>query len=613
MTMNLASLRARSLLSPLDEHFARVLTRLGGDTRAEIALATAFLSQQVSSGHACLDLSRWTLEAADAESEEEVAQLRKALEPRAWLNALRDSPLVSDGSRASPLVLDNHQRLYLRRYWEHERAVAGAIRTRAQQIDEVHGPTLRDGLQRLFPSRSSGTDWQRLAAALAVQRRFCVISGGPGTGKTFTVVKILALLIEQAVCAGRRWPRITLLAPTGKAAMRLGEAIQHAKGDLACDGGVKDGIPDEAATIHRCLGPLGGSGIKFRHDAATPLLTDVVLVDEASMVDLALMRRLLDATPPHARVILLGDKDQLASVEAGAVLADICNRGGRHSYSHWLAEWLERVAGERIELEPDAPPHTGIWDCIAYLRQSYRYGAGSGIGRLASAINAGDARAAVEELHAAADITFLQPDASELHPAVRAQVVDGFRPFCAAVDPLEQLQELGCFRVLCAHRQGRFGVETLNRLVEDALWHEGLLRRPQRNYSGRPIMVTQNDYQVGLFNGDVGLITDAAGQKVGVFAGSDGRARRLSVSRLPPHQSVFAMSVHKSQGSEFDAVIVVLPDRLSPVVSRELLYTAVTRARRQVTVHASRAVIEAAIQRRIERASGLREALWEAP
>jgi exodeoxyribonuclease V alpha subunit len=612
------ALAAQGILSTLDHHFAHTVARLAGEQRPEVLLAAALVSHQASGGHACLDLRRWAQHAVLLDADGDPVPAPPWPDPDAWLDMLRASPLVSDGSAVAPLVLDTAGRLYLRRYWEHERRLAAAIRARVQQIDvDVDSATLRQGLARMFPApEPEGVDWQRVAAAMAVQRRFCVISGGPGTGKTFTVVKIVALLVEQALSAGRRPPRVTLLAPTGKAAARLGESIQRAKRGLACAATVKQAIPESAATIHRCLGSVRGSVTRFQHGADHPLLADVVIVDEASMVDVALMSRLLQAVPPQARVILLGDRDQLASVEAGAVLGDVCNTLRPHSHSHALAEWLQHVAGERIPLGPGAPAATGIWDCLVYLTRSYRYRADSGIGALARAINAGDSAAALAMLDGDAAVSRLEPPGEgALHPALRAAIVAGFRPFCQAPDARARLDALEHFRVLCAHRKGPQGLEMLNREVEGALATAGLLQPERRPYSGRPIIVTRNDYQIGLFNGDVGVILDTHDTErrwVAYFIGTEGTQRALSPSRLPPHETVFAMSIHKSQGSELDAVAVVLPDRLSPVLSRELLYTAVTRARHTVTIHAARAVLEETIRRRIERTSGLRDALWEA-
>ncbi len=623
MVATLEALRALGILSPLDEHFARTLGRLGGDLRGEVVLAAALASRQVSNGHVCLDLAQLTAMPVPYDEGRPVGveQVWPPLQP--WLDALRSSPLVGCGRALTPLVLDDHGRLYLRRYWEHETCLAGALRGRATQTDaSLDGPWLRRTLDRLFaadgsPAENGGEpDWQRIAALLALQRRFCVISGGPGTGKTFTVVKILALLVEQALHAGTRVPRMTLVAPTGKAAARLSESIGAAKGRLRCDDNVRDAIPEAAATIHRCLGSINGSSTNFRHHVDNPLVTDVVLVDEASMVDLGLMSRLVAAVPRPARLILLGDKDQLASVEAGAVLGDICNTGAAGHYSHALVEQVAALTGDQLPLSADAPPDTGIWDCIVQLTRSYRYGPDSGIGRLARAINVGDGPGALAILDCGdyPDVTRVDPSpGAELGAPLRTAAIRGFGPCLRARQPLDQLRALEQFRVLCAHRRGPEGVELINRQLETALADADLITPDSPMYRGRLVMVTRNDYLLDLFNGDVGIIAndpEQPGGTLAMFLGHQGAIRMLSPSRLPPHETVFAMSVHKSQGSEFDEVAVLLPHRPSPVVSRELLYTAVTRARRRVAIHAGREQIEQAIVHRIERASGLRDMLW---
>lgn len=622
MTVTIEALRTAGVLSALDQHVARAVGRIGGEAREEVLLAVALASRQVGNGHVCLDLPR--VAAMPILSAEEGQPLVEQPWPGldVWLAALRSSPLVGDGSTITPLVLDPAGRLYLRRYWEHEANLADALRARATHVHTtVNGSWVRATLDRLFPRAlpAGEPDWQRLAALVALLRRFSVISGGPGTGKTFTVVKILALLLEAAQRTDRGRLRITLVAPTGKAAARLAESIRTAKGSLPCGEAIRTAIPDEAATIHRVLGSINGSSTNFRHHAENPLATDVVLVDEASMVDLGLMRRLVAAVPARARLILLGDQDQLASVEAGAVLGDICNTGAARSYSRELVEQVAQLSGDHLPPSPQAPLQTGIWDCIVQLTRSYRYGPESGIGTLARAINAGDVDTALAILESPdyREVTRVEPVPSDdLGEPLRSAVIRGFGAYLTAGTPLAQLRELERFRVLCAHRRGPSGVDQVNRQIEAALADAELIRPQRSTYVGRPVMVTRNDYQLGLFNGDVGILGDdpaRPGGSFALFAGSEDSVRRFSPSRLPPHETVFAMSIHKSQGSEFDAVAVLLPETVSPVVSRELLYTAVTRARRAVTIHASREVVAHAIERRIERASGLRDALWGQP
>ncbi len=623
----LDELRQADLISALDLGLARTLTRIAGEPDPLVALGIAAASRQVSRGHTCALLSELA-EAPIVRDDDATDDAPRWPAITAWRAALTQSPVVGapDSAPLTPLLLKG-DRLYLRRYWAHERALAAALSERVQGIiPDIDGPLLSAGLDRLFGPLSDTPDLQRVGALLAVLRRFCVISGGPGTGKTSTVVKLLALLIEQAQAADRPSPTIVLVAPTGKAAARLAESIVRARSSLDCAESVRSAIPDTASTIHRQLGSFGGSVTRLRHTRERPLAADVVLVDECSMVDLALMRRLVDAVPPTARLILLGDRDQLASVEAGAILGDIACTSPR--YSAPLRRRVRELTGQDLPgqdlpgegvpdcASTDIPP---ISDCIVQLTHSWRFSADSGIGALARAIRVGDADAALEVL---ADPAF--PDV-RLAPKIPAQpyrpvplgrdlqdaAVEGLGPALTEPGAAEALRALEGFRVLCAHRRGRAGVEMINRWIEDALRAGGLLEARAEWYAGRPVMVTSNDYRLGLFNGDIGLTRrDRRGRLRVVFPGPEGGVRTFSPGRLPPHEDVFAMSIHKSQGSEFDRVAVVLPDRPSPILTRELIYTAITRARSKVVLYGPAEIVRSAITQRVRRTSGLRAALW---
>jgi exodeoxyribonuclease V alpha subunit len=612
-------LAAAGFLSPLDVHFARALGRIGGEIRAEVLLGAALASREIGQGNVCLDLRTRAASPAIDESGQVLAG--DWPESEAWIAALRSSPCVSraDGSEPRPLVLDGAGRLYLHRYWSYQQRLADGIRARVDVSSGSDGaePSVpREMLHALFDSPGAKKpDWQRIAALAALRGRFCVISGGPGTGKTYTVVKILALLVQQAFDAGLRPPRIQLVAPTGKAAARLRDSIRANKAGLPLSDAVRAAIPEEASTIHRCLGARPTGARRYRHDGENPLLADVVLVDEASMVDLALMARLVDALRPAARLILLGDKDQLASVEAGAVLGDICNTGGDFEHSHVFAAEVARLTGDTIELSTAAPVETGIWDSVVRLTHSYRFTDDGGIGGLARAINAGDADKALALLAAGGQLAWVEAGEEALRGDLLDLAVEGFAPYLKEGDPAAQLDLLNRFRVLCAHRRGAAGVETLNLLIEADLRRRDLLDPDGgESYRGRPLLVMRNDYQVELFNGDVGVIGELGGgaeaRRVAFFATAEGTPRAVALSRLPAHETVFAMTVHKSQGSEFRHVAVVLPEEPSPVVTRALLYTAVSRARERVTLFARREVLRQAIEHRVERASGLRDALW---
>jgi len=623
-----------ALLSPLDRHLGRAVAALDG-ADALVAAAAALASRAVQLGHVCLDLTELDLAQLVPEDQRALGDWPRAEE---LLAALRASPLCTavGSSRgagaelarhATPLVLDDRGRLYLQRYARYERTLAAVLHERARRLPDVDLDLLADGIRRLFGAAPEpapaladtappalevrGGGLHALVACVAVLHALAVICGGPGTGKTTTVVKILALLEEQALARGERPLSVLLLAPTGKAARRLAASVQTGILALPVSDAVKAAIPNEAYTIHRALG--GGASGRFRHDQQNPLPADVVLVDEVSMVDLALLYRLAIAIRPQARLILQGDKDQLASVEAGAILGDIYEPRAAAEWSEPFAADLRQVVQRSL---PAQRRERGLWDCLVSLDESFRYRADSGIGRLARAINTGDAAAALGVLRAGSgheerDARLFEPgEASSLSELERC-VVQGYTPFIENPDPGQKLALLGRYRVLCAHRQGPRGVEQQNRDIEEWLTRAGLLEPVATFYENRPIIITQNDYTLGLFNGDVGLVVRDEQKRLRVcFEGADG-LRFLAPGRLPPHETVFATTVHKSQGSEFDAVSIVLPDTTSALVGRELLYTAVTRARERVFLFGAAEVIRAAVARTVQRPSGLSDALWK--
>jgi exodeoxyribonuclease V alpha subunit len=578
--------------APIDLQFGRLLSRLsdGGEVLLRLAMRA---SRAIRDGHSCLDLP-----ALAAES---------GTDYDTWLKVLHGSPVVGAPGDWRPLILDEAGRLYLYRYWAAERQVAEAClaRSRPVAVDEAR---LTAQLAALFSVPTpGGINWQKVAAATAALRQFCVISGGPGTGKTYTVVRILALLAGQQPA---RPPVVALAAPTGKAAARMQEAIRFAKQSLPVDEATRAAIPESASTIHRLLGARPNS-VHFRHDRSNPLAVDVLVVDEASMVDLALMARLVDALPPRARLILLGDKSQLASVEAGSVLGDIC--AGAGGVSKPFARQLLQLTGERVPTVESAGP---LADAVIYLHESRRFRGDGGIGRLAVLINAGQAEEALALLRRQDPQLDWQPIGGKaLAAALPAAVVAGYQPYLRAVaagaaaeDVFEQYNR---FRVLCAHRSGPAGVEALNVRIEAALAAAHLLPRQGAWYAGRPVMITQNDYNLRLFNGDIGLtLPEVDGTLRVCFPMVDGSIRRLHPARLPAHETVYAMTVHKTQGSEFEHVLVVLPEEESRVLDRKLLYTAVTRAKAKVSLWGAAAVFARGVALAAMRGSGLAARLW---
>ena len=609
--MKTAEVLAHPVFRDLDRHFARLMERITGTENPALALAAALASHRRGDGDICVDL---TALAGKPFPTEPAAENPPLLCPELceWLDRLRQSPVVGAPGEFKPLILDPKSRLYLHRYWEYETALAADLQVRVKgQPSRINESNLADGLQRLFPSAEPGQiDWQKVAVFAALKRPFCIISGGPGTGKTRTVVLLLALLLEQA--AGQKL-HIALAAPTGKAASRLQESIRRTRETLPCAAEIKAALPTEASTIHRLLGTMPNYA-GFRHNADNPLAVDVLVVDEASMVDLALMARLFQATPPSAKIILLGDKDQLASVEAGAVLGDLCQSAPPNSFSAAFRSEYHRVVGEIL---PPVPTHTApglLADCVVQLQKHYRFAGTGGIGALSRALNDGNADQALQLLGASSEPAVRSsplPSAGALKAALKEIVLEAFGAAGQLRDPLAALQHQTRFRVLGALRQGPYGIDRLNHLIEQILLEAKVIDRTGPVYPGRPIMITRNDYQLNLFNGDLGVILPDAqtGELHAFFAGPDEVVRKISPLRLPDHETVYAMSVHKSQGSEFRRVLLILPDRDLPLLTRELVYTGVTRASHEVELWFDEPVFRAALARRVERTSGLRDAL----
>jgi exodeoxyribonuclease V alpha subunit len=597
---------AERLAEGFAQHVERWARRLGCDEAHLPVLRRAAYetSLATSNGHVCITLADLALSAPEYNAE----SLRTSL----LASKLVGTP---DAPGALPLILDADGRLYLHRYFDYERRLARRLMQAASAPPRSVSTAARDLLQMLFPpSVDADVDWQKIAAALALRSGLTVISGGPGTGKTTTVVNLLACLITQDPHS-----RIALAAPTGKAAARMTEAIrqraEHLPGHLA------EKLPQEASTIHRLLGATPGLG--FRFSADKPLPIDVLIVDEASMLDLALATRLLEAVPPSARIILLGDKDQLAAVESGAVFAELCADPTLGDACKRDLAALCVLAPGRIATPAPVQP-SALRDAAVWLTRNYRFAAGSGIGRLADCINQGRAQEAMDWLELADDpsVQWLQPgnDASQGMSAVLA----GYEPYLNAVrrDPSSAdavTRAFNQFRTLCAVRQGPSGVTAVNdqltRYARQALSAVNTQGHDSRSpwYAGRPVMVLRNDYVHKLFNGDIGIaLPDANGELAVFFPDGEQGYRPVQLARMPEHETAFAMTVHKAQGSEFDAVLVLLPQQRSRVVTRELLYTAVTRAKSRVMISASAEVLAAAIESRSKRHSGLLARLGEA-
>ncbi|MZR63880.1 exodeoxyribonuclease V subunit alpha [Alcanivorax sp. DP30] len=627
----LNQLRDNGLLRDLDVAIARFLEQQCNGANHAVLMLAALTSNQQASGHLCVDLDndRLSEQLWGTSPPDNLAALLPG-KPADWLKALQQSPLVSsDGS--TPLVLDNH-RLYLRRNWSQECAVAEAIAARLATLSGLSAAELHQPLQALFPHSDDNTNWQQVACALASRSGIGIITGGPGTGKTTTVVKLLGLLQSLAMAKGQRL-RIRLAAPTGKAAARLTESIGDQVAALPVSDAVRDSIPTDVTTLHRLLGTRPDSR-HFRHHAHNPLHADLVVVDEASMIDMDMMASLLGALPAHAQLILLGDKDQLASVEAGAVMGDLCRHAFEGRYQDDTVTFVADSCGTDITAFKAAgtTQGTALAQCTAMLRKNWRSKDSPGIGTLATAINQADlkgTRTAFSDYPDSLNRRSLRSDGQELENLLLEGSAghDGLRSLFNAVQtPPEDhtrdqwaaalLRQLTHQQLLSGLRSGPFGVEQLNQRITHYLQQQDLA--PEREwYPGRPVMMTRNDYQLGLMNGDVGLTLPGEQDEAGLralrvaFQLPDGRIKWVLPSRLDGVETVYAMTVHKSQGSEFRHTLLVLPDTPHPLLTRELVYTAVTRARETFTLleFGKAGVWDSAVKKATWRASGLSQRL----
>lgn len=562
--------------------FAKFIQRVDKTGDNLIAVTAALLSDANSQGHVCLNL-------AQAVDKDSLLSLGLPEQHSEWIKRLQQSHVVGAPGDYAPLILTESGLVYLYRYWLDEQHVATAIRQRCKSIEVVKSEQLQHDFTD-WRSDVDGIDWQKVAVLMALTRQFSVISGGPGTGKTTIVLRLLQLLLNQDASL-----RIALAAPTGKAAARLQQAVTDS-----------DNASLEAKTLHRLLG-ITANNDNGRFNVQHPLPLDILIVDEASMIDISLMAKLMQALPRKARLILLGDSQQLASVESGAVLANLCIQPAQ--FSEEFTRTLQQMTN--ISLDSAKGEKSVLIDSVVSLQHSYRFEEYSDIGKLARAVQSGDQQKVFSTL-ATSNLPLWQ---QQLDPAsIQTQVFEAYQPYFDAItssaDTLECLKLFEQYRVLCALKQGPQSVASVNELIERSLQRLGW-RTHQDFYLGRPIMITQNDYRQRLFNGDTGLIlNDETGQLRACFL-FDNTVRWIDLARLPVHETAFAITIHKSQGSEFEGVSVLLPEEECAILNRELLYTAITRAKKQVMLLCSETILTQTVITQHQRETGLAELLMK--
>ena len=589
-----------------------------------LALLIGQCSVALSQGHLCLPLQRMP------QHSEQEWQALMALYPALF-------QLHEDNNQ--PFVYANNA-LYMRRYFSYQQQIALYLQQsseRSQMLRQAINPALLDQLlDPLFPATATEPDWQRLSCAIAASSSFSVITGGPGTGKTTTVVKLLLVLQQLQQQQGAAPLTIQLAAPTGKAAVRLRSSIRTALDKLPAPAEIKSQVPTDVSTLHKLLGARAQSR-QFKQNALEPLALDLLVVDEASMLDVELMAALLSALPAHARLILLGDKDQLASVEAGALMAELCQWAEQGHYWPATADWLNQLSSAAIPEHLISQQGKALEQQIGMLRVSHRFDPQSGIAKLANAVNSGQSAEVAAICRADyADLQYLEvAELRQLKPFIltgqaKKQLPDaaGFSFYLATVaqspaldasDHLidhwaqQVLADFSAFQLLCAVRQGSLGVEQVNLTVEKMLHQAGLIQQSSQWYAGRPVMVMQNDYALGLMNGDVGicLLRPYQGKWMlaVAFASEDSSkaVRWVLPSRLQQVETAYAITVHKSQGSEFRHAVLVLPDHFSPVLTRELIYTGITRAAKLFSlVCAKPDLLPQAIEQKVQRHGAVR-------
>lgn len=603
---SIEQLKEEQIFADIDLELCRFLQQVDPKIDPDVLLAAALTSYAYRQGNVCISIDRNSLQSVVSDTSVTYPDVGN------WVKKITDAEVIGRPGDYKPLILDESNRLYLHKLWSYEQDLAKNIIDRSQKESvDVDRDLLKDGIQRLFDSTDEKVDWQAVAAIAAVHNNLTVISGGPGTGKTTTVLKILALILEQqSIGTQIKDLSIALSAPTGKAAARLEDSIASSIVSLDTDEEIKNKIPVKGLTIHQLLGARRNSST-YRFNEENPLPYDTVIVDEASMVDQALMSRLLKALLHDARLILIGDKDQLASVEAGSVLGSICAKDD-NKISPVFARHLQEFEIQIPEHYVDESPNT-LTDTIILLEKSYRFKNESGIPAFSACVNSGKADEAfellndkkLEGIHFREFVSYEKYE-QNLKEDVRQFII----PLLQCNDANEMFEKLQHFRLLSPHRRGPLGVEYLNRKIKSILQEEGLISKYDEWYHGKPIIINQNEYSLDLKNGDIGICHSAGKDDTRILFKSDSGFNSVAPSRLPDFSPAYALTVHKSQGSEFEHIKIVLPEMSSGILTRELLYTAVTRSRSSVSIVGKESVLKEMINAKIVRSSGLKDLLW---
>ncbi len=599
---------------PIDLWFGQKITELDAREETVILITAAFISRLSRQGDVCLNLNAYTGKTDILYKEDDACASSFVFpEIKKWLQILNTRPCVGEPEEYKPLIL-NKNRVYMYKFWVWEKKIAKYIKSKSgEPFEQCDINAAKQIFNRIFDIDNPKTYPIILAGVSALLKKLTVIIGGPGTGKTTAAANILAMLIniETAKNSDKNM-KIAFAAPTGKAAARLKEAMAKVKTDINYDKKILSLIPETSYTIHRLLKPTFDFSA-YRHNKTNPLDFDIIVIDEASMIDIKLMTALIEAIDKDTKVIILGDKNQLASVEPGAVLADICGDNKAESFSKNFISLVQQITGINQNSLKNLQIKDNSFDNIIEFKTDFRFDKESGIKKLSDLINDQKAKEAFDYLKKGSkkDIKFITvKKPADLHYELQKAVLTYYKDYLTSENLEDCIRLFNQFKILCAVKKGYYGINTLNMAIEKMLEAKKLISLKTKWYHKKPLLITKNDYQTNLFNGDTAIVFNTD-QNIpyAVLSDSNGKIRQIACSMLAHYQTAYAITVHKSQGSEFDNVILVLPDAKYPVLTKELIYTAVTRAKKKVTILGTEEIFLYCVQRKAERASGLKEEL----